>query len=64
MGQIKFGGGSLLGGISKFLAGRGDSTPIPPLRKTMNSGGRGGGWRLRLEFQRNIKEIACEISSD
>ena len=43
-GEIKFGGGYLLGGMSKFLAGRGDSTPIPPVRKTLNS----RGWRVEI----------------
>ena len=47
MGEIKFGGGSLLGGMSKFSAGRrGTPPPFPPVRKTLNS----YGWGLRLEF--------------
>ena len=49
VGEIKFGGGSLLGGMSKFSAGRGGGgtpPPFPPVRKMLNS----CGWGLRLEF--------------
>ena len=41
MGEIKFGGGSLLGRMSKFFAGRGTSPPFPQVGKTLNSGGWG-----------------------
>ena len=33
VGEIKFGGGSLLGGMSKFSAGRGGLHPIPPSKE-------------------------------
>ena len=47
VGEIKFGGGSLLGGMSKFSAGRGGTPPpFPPVRKILNS----WEWGLRLEF--------------
>ena len=47
VGEIKFGGGSLLGGMSKFSAGRrGTPPPFAPVRKMLSS----WGWGLRLEF--------------
>ena len=62
VGEIKFGGGSLLGGMSKFSAGRGggDSTPIPPRKENAKQFGVG----VEIGISRGITEIACEISSD
>ena len=61
MGETKFGGGSLLGRMSKFSAGRGgDSTPIPPSKENAKQLGVG----VEIGISRGITEIACEISSD
>ena len=62
MGQIKFGGGNLLGGMSKFSAGRGggDSTAILPSKENPEQ----WGVEVEIGISRGIKEIECEISCD
>ena len=42
-GEIKFGGGYLLGGMSKFLAGRGGLHPYSPSKENPKQWEMGGG---------------------